>query len=130
MSPEIFWQGLKDGKLLVSQCQSCGRYLHYPKPLCDHCQASDAKLVELPGDGHLVTWTTVQRSFDPGFESLVPYTLVLVALPEGISVMGHLHGAITNLEIGAPMKFSPMDIGDGRTVPGYSLARHKQSHNE
>ncbi|MBT4513025.1 MAG: hypothetical protein HOC20_12570 [Chloroflexi bacterium] len=36
-----FWDGVKEGKLLLQKCKSCGSFLSPPRPMCPNCQSID-----------------------------------------------------------------------------------------
>ena len=87
-----FWSGTAAGKLQVKQCGACRRY-HWPPRLgCPHCGSDAVEWVAVAPRGTVYSWTVVHRSQTPGFESEVPYAVVLVALDEaaGVRIVGNL----------------------------------------
>ena len=34
---QFFWDGVKDGRLLIQRCAACGALRHPPRPMCPHC---------------------------------------------------------------------------------------------
>ncbi len=118
---EPFWQALQHHqRLRLQRCARCGAFRHYPRTLCHHCQEEQTELVEVSGNGELHTWTTVCRAFHPAFKAMVPYTVGLVDLAEGVRVMGHLSqlDSVT-LRIGLPLRFAPVRIDEELWVPGF-----------
>ena len=78
----FFWEGAREGRLLVQRCADCGRYRHPPMPLCAACQSSSVEAVAVSGRGRVYSCTTVRRVFHPGFATQVPYVVALVELRE------------------------------------------------
>ena len=38
---EPFWQGCRDGVLLLQRCRACGSLQYYPRAVCTACLSSD-----------------------------------------------------------------------------------------
>ncbi|MEO7982139.1 MAG: zinc ribbon domain-containing protein [Sporichthyaceae bacterium] len=60
-----FWDGLRDGQLLLRRCSSCGRAQHHPRVLCRDCWSSDLSWTESAATGTVWTWTVVQPPGHP-----------------------------------------------------------------
>ena len=82
---------LRENKLLGLKCSSCGFVTAPPRLACRHCGATDSKVVELSGNGKIVTFTSV---FIPpeNHRGQAPYLVVVVELEEGPWIMGNIHG--------------------------------------
>ena len=80
---------LKKNKLLGLKCNSCGTVTCPPKMTCQECTDTDLEIVELKGNGKIVTFTTVNVA-SLGRENEVPYTIVMVELDEGPWIAGNL----------------------------------------
>ena len=84
-------EALKKDKLLGLKCRECGAVTVPPKIACRRCASPDMDIVELKGTGEIQTFTTVNVAAE-GYESEVPYTIVMVELDEGPWMMGNLVG--------------------------------------
>lgn len=84
-------EALKKDKLLGLKCRECGAVTVPPKIACRRCAGPDMDIVELKGTGEIQTFTTVNVAAE-GYESEVPYTIVMVELDEGPWIMGNLVG--------------------------------------
>jgi len=84
-------EALKKDKLLGLKCRECGAITVPPKIACRRCASPDMDIVELKGTGEIQTFTTVNVAAE-GYESEVPYTIVMVELDEGPWIMGNLVG--------------------------------------
>ena len=81
-----------EGELQVKQCGDCSRY-HWPPRLgCPYCGSGELAWVAVGPTGEMFSWTVVHRSQTPGFETEVPYAVVLVALDDakGVRMVGNL----------------------------------------
>jgi len=80
---------LQKNTLLGLKCNECGTYTCPPKMTCQGCAGSDLDIVEMAGEGTIVTFT--QTFVAPqGREGEVPYTIVMVELDEGPWIAGNL----------------------------------------
>jgi uncharacterized protein len=82
---------LKQGKLLGLKCAACGAVNIPPKMVCRQCAGADMKVVEVKGDGKILTFTTVFVAAE-GREAEIPYVIVMVQLEDGPWIMGNLEG--------------------------------------
>ncbi len=82
-------KALRRGKLLGLKCIDCGKITCPPKMACQECGSTNMEIVELKGDGKVVTFTV---SYVPaeGRSAEVPYTVVMVELDEGPWLLGNL----------------------------------------
>lgn len=100
-----FWEGLKQGRLLLQACAECSKVRHYPRPICPHCYSLTHRWVEAKGTGTVHTWTVSHHAFHPGFKPELPYILVTVDLAEGVRMQAQLKGGDAGkLKIGLPVK--------------------------
>ena len=88
----FFWEGARAGELRILRCQSCGTYIHLPRPICRHCQSFDLASEKVSGKATLYAFTETHKAFHPFFVDRVPYLLATVELVE----QSHLH-LVTNL---------------------------------
>ena len=72
-----FWDAAAEGKLLLPQCTSCGRFRWPPGPFCRHCQAQEVAWVP-SGPARIYSFTILHDRQDPA-KILVP---ALIEFPE------------------------------------------------
>jgi uncharacterized protein len=84
-----FWDGTRQGKLLLQRCRACGTHQYYPRPVCMRCISRDLEWREASGRGTVYSYTVTHLPPE-GFEDRAPYVLVSVDLPEGVRVLGTL----------------------------------------
>ena len=84
-----FWDGCERGELSYQKCGSCAALQYYPRPFCKHCGGEDMTSLRSRGCGTIYSHTEIIRAPTPAFRALVPYTIALVDLDEGVRVMAH-----------------------------------------
>ncbi len=87
-----YWDGLKEGRLVIQQCAACGKLRHYPRPVCDACYSMEVAWHQASGRGRVHSWTVAHHPFHPGFKSELPYVLATVDLEEGVRMVAQLKG--------------------------------------
>jgi uncharacterized OB-fold protein len=78
-----YWEGARDGRLVVQHCAACDRIWHPPLPCCPHCRSADIGWRELSGDGTVYSYTVVTHPTHFEFAARVPYVVAIVELAEG-----------------------------------------------
>lgn len=84
---EKFWEGSKEGKLLIQSCKECDSRIFYPRKFCPECWSADLDWVEASGRGTVFTFSTAYDMVEPKFMDELPYTLAYVDLEEGVRLM-------------------------------------------
>jgi hypothetical protein len=122
-SDEPFWDGAKDGRLVIQKCGNCG-YLRWPPgPLCTECQSADSTWTEVRPQGVLETYATYHRALAPAFKDDVPYTIGLIELSDGPRLLGKLTDPAGTLAVGQPVLASFEALKDGRPFPVWTVDR-------
>ncbi len=78
-----FWEGLREGKLLLQHCHECGHIQYYQQALCRACGGETLTHRAASGRGKVHSFSVVHRAPGPAFKSDVPYAVLLVELVEG-----------------------------------------------
>lgn len=86
-----FWQGAREGKLLIQRCAACGSHQFYPRPVCIRCGSLEVGWVQASGRGVVYSMTTVRVPVTPELEP--PYVVALVDLEEGPRLLTNLMGS-------------------------------------
>jgi uncharacterized OB-fold protein len=98
-----FWEGARQGKLMLQQCGRCGAYRWTPQQLCIACHAEEYEWVQVSGRGTLYSFSTVERPPLPAFEP--GYVVAVVELAEGPLMLTNLVGCEpAELRIGMPVE--------------------------
>ena len=116
-----YWDGARQGKLMLQRCGSCGVHRHYPQWLCGRCQSADTQWAQASGRGKVYSWTTTHHAFHPGFIEDLPYTLVTVDMEEGVRVLGRFNSD-TPLKLDLPVQLHFEADAQGTPVPTFEPA--------
>lgn len=117
-----YWAGLREGRLLLQKCASCGKLRHYPRPVCDVCFSMQYDWAQVSGRGTIFSWTRTHHAFLPVFKADVPYVLVTVDLEEGPRMNARLVEDGREPTVGAAVTCR-FDAHDDRwTFPRFVLA--------
>ena len=85
-----FWDGCRDGELLIQHCAACGHYQFYPRILCTNCNSRDLGWARSAGSGKVITYTVVRHPVSPAYADDVPYVIALIRLGEGPVMMSNV----------------------------------------
>jgi uncharacterized OB-fold protein len=92
---EGFWTGLKNHKLLLWRCKTCGAW-YWPKAYCrnhdNEAFAANMAWAEAKGTGKLFAFNRHHVAFHPGFKNDIPYVYALIELDEGPLISSTLVG--------------------------------------
>jgi hypothetical protein len=84
---EKFWEGAKQGKLLIQFCNDCSTYIFYPRKFCPECWSGNLDWKEASGKAKIYTFSTAYSMVEPKFMDGLPYTIAYVDLDEGVRMM-------------------------------------------
>lgn len=121
-----FWDGTRQGKLMIQKCGGCGAHQWGPEWICHRCHSFDLDWAEVKGRGRIYSYEKPHHPVHPALVGHGPYIIVLVEL-DGVNVrmLGNLLGDPAQaVEIGAEVEavFEPHDDAD----PPYTLVQWKR----
>ncbi len=92
ITPEAkpYWDGLREGKLMLPKCEDCGSAFFYPRIACPHCHSRNVGWIQASGKGRLYAFQIAHRALNPAFKIEPPYILAMVELEEGPRMMSNL----------------------------------------
>ena len=85
----FFWEGVRDGRVLLQRCAGCGELRHPPGPMCPACLSLEWTAEEASGRGTIYSWVV---SHHPTEADAEPRIVVLVDLAEGVRLVANLQG--------------------------------------
>jgi uncharacterized OB-fold protein len=91
-----FWDGCRQGRLMIMRCRACERPYFYPRAHCPMCWSAEVEWLEASGRGLLHSYSIVHQFPVEPFAALSPYANIIVALEEGPHMMA-------NWDFGAPL---------------------------
>jgi uncharacterized OB-fold protein len=115
---DIYQDGVRHGVLRYLRCDHCGAAQTLTRYACSRCGSDQLSVLDAAGTGTVYAVTAVTRAPSDDYEALVPYSIVLVDLDEGVRVMAH--GA-NDLGIGDPV------VATSLPAPGKQLIQFKRT---
>lgn len=115
-----YWEAANAGQLLVKKCLDCGEFHHYPRDICPHCLSANTAWEKASGTGRVYSFSTMGKGE-------AAYTLALVTLDEGVTMMTNLVDCeASSVQINQPVrvvfKLTHDSAGGGQTVPMFTPA--------
>jgi uncharacterized protein len=118
-----FFDGARDGKLMLQHCTACDRWSFPMRERCPHCFAPKLEWRQASGRGSLYTFTIMHQVMNPGFASAVPYNVAQVDLIEGVRMTSNVVGVANDaLRIGMPLQAVFEDVGENVRLPKFRPA--------
>ena len=112
----FFFEGAREGKLLIQRCRACGRLRHPPAPACRSCRSLDWDTVEASRRASLYSYVVVHHPQIPAFD--YPLVIGLAELEEGTRLVADLEGvAPRDVRIGMPLVVVLEAVDDELTLP-------------
>ena len=87
-----YWEGLREGRLLLQHCRACGGVQFYQQAICRACGSEEIEHRPASGRGRVHSFSVVHRAPGPAFRNDVPYCVLLVELEEGPRMVSSLTG--------------------------------------
>jgi hypothetical protein len=115
-----YWEGCRNGKLMIQRCSACGHYQFYPRLLCTECMSAEVESIQASGCGKVVSYTIVRQAISQAYAADVPYVVALIRLDEGPTMMSNVIGCDPEqVEIGMPVEAIFEKWSEEITVPKF-----------
>ena len=119
-----FWDGAREGRLMLPRCTNCNRVHWYPRLICPTCHSMDIEWIEASGEGHIHTYAVQHRAFG-GWAEEVPYVTAYIDLREGDRMMTVLRGVDPtkpeDIKIGARVRVEFEAASEDTHIPFWRL---------
>jgi uncharacterized protein len=117
----FFFEGARQGSLLIQRCEQCGTLRHPPRPACASCGSFEWDTVTSSGRGTVYSFVVVHHPQVGGFD--YPLPIAVVELEEGTRLVGDLIGVDpADVHIGMPMVAKMVAVDDELTIPMFRPA--------
>jgi uncharacterized OB-fold protein len=112
----FFFDGARQGRLLIQRCASCGVLRHPPRPACAECRSFQWDTVEASGRGTVYSYVVVHPPQVPAFD--YPLPIAVVELAEGTRLVADLQGVAPDaVTVGMPVVVDFVAVDDELTLP-------------
>ena len=118
---EAFWQGTKQGELLLQYCPDTNQFQHYPRPISIYTGKRNLQWRKVAGTG-VVYACTIVRVPGPGMEGRLPLSVVTVEMDEGVRILGNiLNREPDTVAIGQRVELAWDAIDDETVYPAFNV---------
>ena len=119
-----FWEGCRNGQLLLQRCTACGAWRYPPAPVCPRCASPVAAWTPTSHNGQIHSFVIYRRAFHPAYVAEVPYAVALVELGEGVRIVLRVVDCpLENLTIGVHGEIRFTQLTDEITLPVFAPRR-------
>ena len=123
-----FWEGAREGKLMLPRCMSCNRVHWYPRHMCPHCHSNQIDWIEGSGEGRIATFAVQHRSFGPWADE-IPYVTAYIDLNEGDRMLTVLRGVDgkqpESIQVGAKVRVEFEEANEHMHIPFWRIVEEK-----
>jgi uncharacterized protein len=119
---EAFWQGAREGRLLIQHCKDCRQHQFYPRPYCIKCLSENIAWTRCSGKGKIYTFTINHRAGNEFMQGKTPYVVAIIELEEGVRLMANIvEGDLAKVAIDAEVRVAFERASDKITLPQFKL---------
>jgi uncharacterized protein len=114
-----FWDGCRQGKLLLQRCAQCGRVRFPPTHFCPKCNSPAVETIESKGRGRVFSWIVVRHPVPRDiYAAEVPYVVALITLDEGVRIPSNIVGiAPEKVTADMPVRVTFREVTPEITLP-------------
>ena len=118
-----FFDALRERRLVVQRCQSCGAIGYPPRAMCSQCQGTEFGWQELSGRGVVYSYVVTHQAVHPAFRGHTPLATVKVELEEGPRLTANLLDvAPDDVRIGLAVQVDFVEVEEGVVLPFFRLS--------
>ncbi|MGE0152033.1 MAG: Zn-ribbon domain-containing OB-fold protein [Reyranellaceae bacterium] len=119
-----YWEGARQGRLLIQRCLSCGQRWHPPAPFCPACQSDRYAWEAVSGRGTVFSFTVVHHAAHVAVAGKVPYLVALVELEEGVRLVANIRNCpMQDVSIGMKVGVAFEPLTPEITLPQFQPRR-------
>jgi uncharacterized protein len=116
-----FWEGLKNGTLMLCRCDDTGKWIHPPLERSRYT-GGPVHFEPVSGEGTIFSYIVVRQPLVPG--RVPPYVIGLIELEEqrGLRLNAIVAADPADVRIGQPVRMRIAELGDsGYRIPEFVL---------
>lgn len=116
-----FFDGARQGRLMMQRCEDCGNARFIARARCDVCRSPRHSWVAASGRATIVSYAVMHQRYHPAFFDELPYPLAVVELEEGPRFITSLVGVEGKpLKAGMAVKAVFEEVGEGVVLPKFT----------
>lgn len=97
---EPFFEGAKEGKLILPFCVPCEAFFYYPRVMCPECGNARIENKEAEKTGTIETFSILHRAPAERFEKEIPYAMGVVRMMCGVRILLRIKGDFQKISVG------------------------------
>lgn len=118
-----FFEGAREGRLMLMRCRACGAWRAPARDRCDVCWSTDTEWAQASGRGTVYAFGIMHQVYHPAFAAEVPYNVAVVELDEGVRLTTTITGCPNDaIRVGMPVEVVFEPAGDAVTLPKFRPA--------
>lgn len=107
-----FWEAAALGRFQIQRCDECSLWVFYPRSICPGCWSHRLSWYAASGEALLESFSIIESAGHPGWRSVTPYTLGIVKLLEGPTMLTTLiEIEADSIQIGMLLKVRFVQVG-------------------
>lgn len=116
----------------LPRCNAGDGFFFPPTNFCPRCWGEDITFELVSGSGHIFSFVTFRRLYNPAFTDLLPYSVAVIELEEGPRLLSRITGPGDDeaLVIGAPVHVVYADLDDHTVLPLFGLTNSEQGTDD
>lgn len=115
---QAFWDGTRNGKLLIQSCSACSARIFFPRKQCPECWSTDLGWQEASGKATIYAFSVTYEGVEAVFREDLPIILAWVDLPEGIRMQTNIIDCDPDdVHIGQEVEVVFKNVTDDITLP-------------
>ena len=118
-----FWQGAREGRLMIQRCGQCGSFQGPTAGLCIECLSESLEWVQASGKGTVHAYGIMHQRYHAGFVDDIPYNVGVVELDEGPRLNTNILGVSNDaLRVGMTVTVTFETVAEGVSLPKFRPA--------
>ena len=116
---KAYWEGARQGKLLMQHCEACNHTQFPPRNMCSKCWGP-VEWRECSGKGTVESFTIVTRAPTAELRNKVPYAVAAILIEEGPRMITNIVGEdALSVQIDDPVAVTFEPDMHGRVLPQF-----------
>jgi uncharacterized OB-fold protein len=121
VADQPFWDGMRDGKLVLQYCPETNAFQHYPRPVSLATGSRKLEWRPVSGNGTIYAFTTL-RVPGPGTAGRIPLLIATVELDDGVRILANiLDATASDLRIGLRVSVAWDRLDDDVPYPAFNV---------
>lgn len=115
-----FFDALKEGRLVNSECPKCKEMFWPPRSICPNCLEDKLEWKELSKEGIVVAFSVQESGVPLGFKA--PLIFAVVEIDNRVRLFTHLlETEVKDVNIGAKVKLVVEEVAGERVLPAFKV---------